>query len=173
MPGPLDLRHPCNHLKKPVILSAAGTRGRRTARRVLNIQEGIAQLAMRRTTMLEMAPSRPVTRSRYDEWTQSTEWLRVVEKEPDSQEGTKGRGGRLSCERDLKGEKGAGWSERRPVTSRDHQVDSLSRFGGPQEICSFPRRIRYYAQILSDTRSYFCSGFRSRSPSRNYPKFLM
>ena len=170
-PGPLDLQHPFNYLNPTSDDSEAlslyevpqKSGGRRTARRVLNMQRGIAQLGMRRTTMLEIAPSKPATMSSYAEWTQSPEAPRVVKKEPDSQEGTKGRGGRRSGGRVLKGEKDGGWSGRRPrpVTSRGHQGDSISRFGSPQEISSFPRRIRYYAQILSDTRSYFHSGFRS------------
>ena len=52
-------------------------------------------------------------------------------------------------------QKGVGWSGRRPDASRDHQGDSVSPFGSPHEISSFSHRIRYYAQILSDMRSYF------------------
>ena len=81
---------------------------------MLNIQEGIAQLGMRQITMLEIAPSKPATRSKYDEWTQSPEVLQVVKKEPVGQEGTIGQGRRRSGGRVLKREKGGGWSEKRP-----------------------------------------------------------
>ena len=120
---------------------------------------GIAQLGTRRTTMVETAPNKPAISS-YAEWTQSPGLFRVVKKEPDSQEGTNWRGGRRSCGRVLKGENGSGWSGRRQFTSSGHQGDSVSRFGSPQEMPSFSRRIRYYAQILSGTRSYFHSGCR-------------
>ena len=129
--------------------------GRRTARIVLNIQESIAQLGMHRTTMLDIALSKLATRSIYADWMQSLEGLKVVKKEPDSQEGTKGRGGRRSGGRVLKGEKGGGWSGSGPVIFRGHQGDSASRFGSPQQFPNFPRRILYNAQILSDARSYF------------------
>ena len=43
-PGPLGLGHPCNHLKKlPLYEVPQKSAGRRTARRVLNIQEGIVE----------------------------------------------------------------------------------------------------------------------------------
>ena len=140
--------------------------GRRTARIVLNIQEGTEQLGMRQTTVSEMAP-RERTTSRYAEWTQSPEDYRVVKTEPDSQEGTKGRRGRRSGGRVLNGEKGVGWSRRRLATSRGHQGDSVSRFGSTQEISLFPGRVRYYAQILSDTRSDFRVVFVFRASLRS------
>ena len=165
IPAPLDLLHPCNHLTKKLSLYVVPQKsgGRLTARRVLSIQEGTEQLKTRRTTMSEIAPSKRATKSAYAEWTQSPAEHREVKKEPASQEGTKGRGGRRAGGRVLNGEKGVGWSGRHPVTSRGHQGDSFSRFGSPQAISSFPRRIRYYAQTLSDTRSYFHSAFRHPS----------
>ena len=87
--------------------------GRRTARRVLNIQEGIAQLETRRTIMLETAPNKTGIRS-YAGWTQLPELFRVVKKEPDSQEGTKARGRCRSGGRVVEGENGGGWSGKRP-----------------------------------------------------------
>ena len=97
MPGPLDLRHPCNHLK-PLPLNEVSQKsgGRGTGTRVLNTQEGIAQLCMRGTAMMETVLGKPTTGSSNAEWTQSPEGVRVVKNETDSQEGTKGRGGRQS-----------------------------------------------------------------------------
>ena len=94
--------------------------GRRTARRVPNIQGGTKQLGMRRTTMSEIAPSKRQG-SGYAEWTQSSEGHRVIKKEPDtdSQEDTKGREARRSAGgRVWNGEKGVGWPGRRTVASR-------------------------------------------------------
>ena len=126
MPGPLDLRHPSNHLTKKLSLYEVPQKsgGRRTARRVLSTQAGTEQLGMRRTTMSEIAPREWATRSRYAEWTQSPEGT-VVKKEPDNQEGTKGRRGHRSGGRVLNGEKGVGWSGRRPATSRGQQGYSV------------------------------------------------
>ena len=76
--------------------------------------------------MMETVLGKPATGSSNAEWTQSPEGVRVVKKETDSQEGTKGRGGRQSDWRVLKGEKGGGSSGRRPITSRGHQGDSVS-----------------------------------------------
>ena len=125
--------------------------GRRSARRVLNIQEDIAELGtMRRTTMLEIAPSKPTARSSYAEWTQS----------PDgSQEGARQSVGHQQRARRApiwwaSLERREWWRMVRKVTSqlRGHQGDSVSLSGSRQEISSFPRRIWYYAraQTLSD-----------------------
>ena len=55
----MDLRHPCNHQKTLSLYKVPQkSGGRRTARRVLNIQESTKQLGMRRTTMTEIAPSK-------------------------------------------------------------------------------------------------------------------
>ena len=81
---------------------------------------------MRRTIMSEIMPSKQTTSIRSAERTQSGEGHRVIKTDPDNQEGTKGREGRGSSGRILNGEKGVGWSGRRPVASRGHQGDSVS-----------------------------------------------